>query len=139
MHCALHHLDLQTLDLLTTENIGNQETPRVRCRRSCSRNGLSITEGEDNLPRTIAQIHPRTRVVPVGARAGEGLPEWFSWFQALVGALHADDEGQTSTINSISTGAPSGSSATPTADLVCAPASPKISPSKLDAPLMIWG
>ncbi len=41
--------------------------------------------------------------------------------------------------NSISTGESSGSTATPTALRACCPASPKISPSSSDAPLMTPG
>src|SRR5699024_149283 len=46
---------------------------------------------------------------------------------------------ETSTMSSTSTGAPSGSSATPTAERAWAPASPKISPMRLEAPLITAG
>src|SRR5690606_34613462 len=59
--------------------------------------------------------------------------------QLVTGAFDVRVHHATSTVNSTSTGAPSGSSATPTAARACAPASPKISPNTSEAPLMTAG
>lgn len=33
---------------------------------------------------TIAETNPRARVIPVSARTGEGLQEWYSWVSGLI-------------------------------------------------------
>jgi hydrogenase nickel incorporation protein HypB len=33
---------------------------------------------------TIAQTNPRARVIPVSARTGEGLDDWYRWVSGLV-------------------------------------------------------
>src|SRR2546421_1093566 len=53
--------------------------------------------------------------------------------------LHVGVGSQILTMSSSSTGAPIGSSATPTADRACAPACPNMSPSSSDAPLSTAG
>ena len=113
---ALQDLDLQTLDLVIIENVGNLVCPAEFDVGEHARAMVySVTEGEDKplkyplmfsrvhvillnkidlLPHldvelqafldTIAQTNPRARVIPVSARTGEGLQEWFSWVRALV-------------------------------------------------------
>ena len=113
---ALQDLDLQTLDLVIIENVGNLVCPAEFDVGEHARAMVySVTEGEDKplkyplmfsrvhvillnkidlLPHldvelqafldTIAQTNPRAQVIPVSARTGEGLPEWFSWVRALV-------------------------------------------------------
>lgn len=84
-----------------------------------------------------AECHASTPVStdPVAARPYRPLEP--AARQALIDALRAlpsSGSQDTSATNSTSTGTPSGSSATPTAERACAPASPKISPSRSDAP-----
>ena len=113
---ALRDIDLQELDLVIIENVGNLVCPAEFDVGEHARAMVySVTEGEDKplkyplmfsrvhmillnkidlLPYldvdlqafldNIAQTNPRARVIPVSARTGEGLAEWFSWVRALV-------------------------------------------------------
>ncbi|MCG7597189.1 hydrogenase nickel incorporation protein HypB [Mycobacterium sp. C3-094] len=115
---ALAGLDLDALDLVIIENVGNLVCPaEFDVGEHAKAMVYSLTEGEDKplkypvmfravdvvllnkidlapyldadvatYTERIRQVNPTAEVLPVSAKTGEGMAQWFSWVRRFAGA-----------------------------------------------------
>ncbi|CEG27551.1 hydrogenase nickel incorporation protein HypB [Bacillus sp. B-jedd] len=114
---ALGEFDLDEVDILFIENVGNLVCPSgYDLGQQHKVTVLSIPEGNDKIPkyplmflrtelvllnkmdllpyldfkvdeaiRDLAEINPSSVLIPVSARTGEGLHDWFTWLEGAYG------------------------------------------------------
>ena len=115
---AVDVLDLERLDLIIVENVGNLVCPAEfdtgACKNACI---LSVPEGDDKPLKyplmfqvvdvvlvnkmdvapyfdfdldkcraNVAMRNPNARVIPICAKTGEGMDEWYQWLRDQVSA-----------------------------------------------------
>ena len=111
LHTLEHEHDLQAIDLVLVENVGNLVCPaEFEVGEHAKVALLSITEGEDKplkypimfqeadcllitkvdlapylevsieqIAANVRQMNPNVTIIPVSAKTGEGLEDWFGW------------------------------------------------------------
>jgi hydrogenase nickel incorporation protein HypB len=93
VHGALHDLDLDAVDIVFIENVGNLVCPAsFDLGQHCNVALLSTPEGHDKPAKypvmfraAVRQIANPAPVFNVSARTGEGLDAWLDWIQRGAG------------------------------------------------------
>jgi hydrogenase nickel incorporation protein HypB len=94
---ALSGLNLDTLDLVVVENVGNLVCPaEFKIGEDCKVMMLSVTEGDDKpykyplmylhcdiekIKEAARSINPDLIIFEISAYSGQGLDDWHSWIQ----------------------------------------------------------
>jgi hydrogenase nickel incorporation protein HypB len=85
---ALQGLDLADLDLVIIENVGNLVCPaEFDVGEHAKAMVYSVTEGDDKplkYPARVREVNPTATILPVSARTGAGMADWFGWLRRFM-------------------------------------------------------